>query len=45
VETFSVPDFKDKFQLTRKLAIPILEWLDSQRITVRQETARKIVRR
>jgi selenocysteine-specific elongation factor len=45
VESFTVPEFKDRFQLTRKLAIPILEWLDSERITVRQETKRKIVRR
>jgi selenocysteine-specific elongation factor len=32
-ETFSVGEFKDRFGLTRKLAIPILEWLDSERVT------------
>jgi len=45
VDASTVPEFKDRFQLTRKLAIPILEWLDSQRVTVRHETQRKIVRR
>ena len=44
-ETFSVGEFKDRFGLTRKLAIPILEWLDSQRVTVRQGNQRKILRR
>ncbi len=44
-ETFSVGDFKDRFGLTRKLAIPILEWLDSERVTVRQGNQRKILRR
>ncbi len=44
-ETFSVGEFKDLFGLTRKLAIPILEWLDSERITVRQGNQRKIIRR
>jgi selenocysteine-specific elongation factor len=44
VETFPVADFKDRFGLTRKLAIPILEWLDSQRVTVRQGNERKLLR-
>jgi selenocysteine-specific elongation factor len=44
-ETFSVADFKGSFGLTRKLAIPILEWLDSERVTVRQGNQRKIIRR
>jgi selenocysteine-specific elongation factor len=44
-ETFSVGEFKDRFGLTRKLAIPILEWLDSERVTVRQGNQRKILRR
>jgi selenocysteine-specific elongation factor len=44
-DTFSVGEFKDQFNLTRKLAIPILEWLDSERVTVRQENRRKIIRR
>ena len=42
-DDFGVPDFKDRFGLTRKLAIPILEWLDSQRVTVRQGNQRKVL--
>jgi selenocysteine-specific elongation factor len=45
VEDFAVGDFKAKFGLTRKLAIPALEWLDSERVTVRQGNRRKIIRR
>ncbi len=45
VDDFGVGDFKEKFGLTRKLAIPALEWLDSERVTVRQGNRRKIIRR
>ena len=45
VDDFAVGDFKERFGLTRKLAIPILEWLDSERVTVRQGNRRKILRR
>jgi len=45
VDDFAVGDFKDRFGLTRKLAIPALEWLDSERVTVRQGNRRKILRR
>jgi selenocysteine-specific elongation factor len=45
VEDFAVGDFKERFGLTRKLAIPAMEWLDSQRVTVRHGNRRKIVRR
>jgi len=44
-DTLTVGEFKDQFGLTRKLAIPVLEWLDSQRVTVRQGDARRIIRR
>jgi selenocysteine-specific elongation factor len=44
VEAFGVADFKAKFGLTRKLAIPALEWLDSERVTVRHGDRRRIVR-
>jgi selenocysteine-specific elongation factor len=44
VESFEVGAFKDRFGLTRKLAIPILEWLDSQRVTRREGERRRIVR-
>jgi selenocysteine-specific elongation factor len=45
VEGFAVGDFKERFGLTRKLAIPLLEWLDSERVTVRQGDRRKILHR
>jgi selenocysteine-specific elongation factor len=45
VENFAVGEFKQKFGLTRKLAIPALEWLDSERVTVRHGNRRKIIRR
>ena len=44
-ESMSVGEFKTAFGLTRKLAIPVLEWLDSERVTVRQGNSRKILRR
>lgn len=44
VERFDVGQFKDRFGLTRKLAIPILEWLDSQRVTRREGDSRRILR-
>ncbi|MGV8041274.1 MAG: SelB C-terminal domain-containing protein [Thermoanaerobaculaceae bacterium] len=44
VETFDVAVFKDRFGLTRKLAIPILEWLDSERVTRREGDRRRVVR-
>jgi len=43
-ETFTVGQFKERFHLTRKLAIPILEWLDSERVTRRQGSQRRILR-
>lgn len=42
VDDFGVGEFKDRFQLTRKLAIPILEWLDSERVTIRVGNRRRI---
>ncbi|MBI4720484.1 MAG: selenocysteine-specific translation elongation factor [Chitinivibrionia bacterium] len=36
----SVGDFKDEFNLTRKHAIPLLEYMDEHRITVRSGDAR-----
>ncbi|MBL3677627.1 MAG: selenocysteine-specific translation elongation factor [Alphaproteobacteria bacterium] len=45
VDDFAVGDFKDAFGLTRKLAIPMLEWLDARRVTVRMGNRRKIIRR
>ena len=44
VESFDVAAFKARFGLTRKLAIPILEWLDSEKVTRREGERRRIVR-
>lgn len=45
VDEFAVGAFKDRFGLTRKLAIPVLEWLDSNRVTVRAGNLRKVLPR
>ncbi len=44
-EELSVGEFKERFGLTRKLAIPVLEWLDSERITARTGSNRRVLRR
>jgi selenocysteine-specific elongation factor len=44
-ERFSVADFKDRFGLTRKWAIPLLEHLDSSGATRRVGDDRMVVRR
>jgi len=44
-ERFTVGDFKDRFQLSRKWAIPLLEHLDSVGVTRRVGDDRMIVRR
>ena len=44
VESFDVAAFKERFGLTRKLAIPILEWLDSERVTRREGDRRRLAR-
>jgi len=43
VERFDVGAFKDRFALTRKLAIPLLEWLDSERVTRREGEQRRVL--
>ena len=43
VATFDVAAFKDRFALTRKLAIPLLEWLDSERVTRREGELRRVL--
>jgi selenocysteine-specific elongation factor len=43
VETFDVSAFKERVSLTRKLAIPLLEWLDSQRVTRREGERRRVL--
>ncbi len=44
-ELVDVGRFKERFGLTRKLAIPLLEWLDSQRLTRREGDARRVLPR
>ncbi len=40
---FSVPEFKDWTGVSRKYAIPLLEWLDRQRLTRREGEVRVIL--
>ncbi|MEE2775951.1 MAG: selenocysteine-specific translation elongation factor [Acidobacteriota bacterium] len=40
---FSVGDFKDHFSLTRKWAIPLLEYLDQKGVTRREGDRRKLI--
>ncbi len=43
-DTFTVTEFKDRFGLTRKWAIPLLEHLDRQRLTRREGDRRMVLR-
>ena len=43
-DTFTVAEFKDRFGLTRKWAIPLLEHLDRQRLTKREGDRRRVLR-
>jgi selenocysteine-specific elongation factor len=40
---FAVPEFKDWTGISRKYAIPLLEYLDRERITLRQGDARVVL--
>ncbi|MFI5165377.1 MAG: selenocysteine-specific translation elongation factor [Thermoanaerobaculales bacterium] len=42
-QDFDVGEFKERFALTRKLAIPLLEWLDSERVTRREGERRRVL--
>ena len=44
VDGFDVGEFKTRFGVTRKLAIPLLEWLDSERVTRREGERRRLLR-
>jgi selenocysteine-specific elongation factor len=39
---FTVADFRDRSGLTRKYAVPILEWSDKEGLTVRRGDVRRI---
>ena len=41
--TVDVATFKDRYGLTRRFAIPLLEWLDRERVTRRQGDRRLII--
>lgn len=43
-DSFTVAEFKDRFGLTRKWAIPLLEHLDRQRLTRREGDRRRVLR-
>ena len=43
-DTFTVAEFKDRFGLTRKWAIPLLEHLDRKRLTRREGDRRRVLR-
>jgi selenocysteine-specific elongation factor len=43
-ETLDVGEFKEMFRLTRRLAIPLLEYLDSSKVTRRIGDKRQIIR-
>jgi len=43
-DTFTVAEFKDRFGLTRKWAIPLLEHLDRHRLTRREGDLRRVLR-
>ena len=42
-DTIDVASFKDRYNITRKYAIPLLEYLDRERVTKRVGDARKIL--
>jgi selenocysteine-specific elongation factor len=41
--TVDVAMFKDRFGVTRKFAIPLLEWLDRERVTRRVGETRVVL--
>ena len=42
-QTFSVPEFKDWTGISRKYAIPLLEFLDRERLTRRERDLRTVL--
>ncbi|MEZ5314567.1 MAG: SelB C-terminal domain-containing protein, partial [Thermoanaerobaculia bacterium] len=43
-DRFTVPEFKERFALSRKWAIPLLEYLDNRRVTEREGDRRRVLR-
>ena len=44
VEPFTVAEFRDRFGITRKHAVPLLEWLDREGVTRRRGDVREVRR-
>ena len=44
-DRFSVGEFKERFHITRKYAIPLLEYLDKEKVTRRVGDEREIIRK
>jgi selenocysteine-specific elongation factor len=44
VGAFAVMDFRDELGTSRKYAVPILEYLDARRVTVRRPDSKRVVR-
>lgn len=42
-DPFTVAEFRDALGVTRKYAVPLLEWLDAKRVTVRNGDVRTVV--
>lgn len=41
-DEFTVADFRDAFAISRKYAVPLLEWFDKHRVTVRRDDIRTL---
>ena len=41
-DEFTVADFRDRLEVTRRQAVPLLEWLDRRGITRRRGDLRKL---
>lgn len=41
-DPFTVAEFRDRFEISRKYAVPLLEWLDKERITQRSGDQRSL---
>ena len=39
---FTIADFRDRTGLSRKYAVPILEWADTEKLTVRRGDTRRV---
>ncbi len=42
LESFAVKDFRDRLETTRKIAVPLLEYLDKKKVTIRKADSRRV---